>query len=157
MLQHYINPDSFHISRSKSQTVYHLGFEIEDENEIGEVNGGRYPERNQLHLFKSAGFEKSYYVVFWELCKECSDIFSLSCFLSLLPQPVVIITSLDLFLSFIAVETIWVHFPWNWTKLKGKQYLCDELQDIWGQVQGGGEQKICLLFSHCYRISHIKV
>lgn len=62
--------------------MYHLGFEKEDENEIGEVNGGRYPERTQLHLFKSAGFEKTYYVVFQELCEECSDIF-LSLMLSL--------------------------------------------------------------------------
>lgn len=32
-------------------------------NEIGEVNGEKYPERNQLDMFKSAGAKKSYIVI----------------------------------------------------------------------------------------------
>lgn len=77
----------------KSQSVYHLGWEKEDENETGEVNDGKYPER----MFKSAGLGTSYYVVIWQLCGEYFDMFFFSCFLSLLPEPlVIIITSLPL-------------------------------------------------------------
>lgn len=32
-------------------------------NEIEEVNGGKYPERNQLDMFKSAGSKKSYVAI----------------------------------------------------------------------------------------------
>ena len=45
-----------------SKSAYHLGWEEEDE--IGEVNDWKCPERNQLDvLFKSAESEKTYYVV----------------------------------------------------------------------------------------------
>lgn len=84
---------------SKSQSMYHLVWE-KDENEIGEVNGGRCPERNQLDLFKSAGFEESYYVVVENCVRNVLTCFFLSRFLSLRAEPIVIIiTSLDLLSS----------------------------------------------------------
>lgn len=77
-----------------SKSVYTTCVGRRKMNEMGEVNGGKYPERNQLDMFKSAGSKKSY-VAIWGLCKECFDTFFLICFFPLPLEPIVI-TSLFL-------------------------------------------------------------
>lgn len=124
-----------------SKSVYTTCVARRKMNEIEEVNGGKYPERNQLDMFKSAGSKKSY-VAIWGLCKESSDMFFLVCFFPLSPEPIVI-TSLLLtssssptcccrgYMSSLSLEM---------EQTESKQWSCGELKDIsilWEMVRCG--------------------
>lgn len=59
--QYNVNHESSHISSSYLRV--HTTWVGKKMNAVGEVNGWMYPEKSELDLFKSAGSEKSYYVV----------------------------------------------------------------------------------------------
>lgn len=129
MLQCYISPESSYISALTWRPECVLPPVLGEGrwNEIGQVNGGKYPERNQLDMFKSAGYEKSYYVVIWELWKEYLDMFFPS-FAGTYSDYYQLSWTLPL-LSFVAVEATSVQCPW--TKQKSKQCLCSEGWERW--------------------------
>lgn len=130
MLQHYINPDSFYLfssylkARVCTTWVWERRWKWNWGSKWWVVSWKKPTTSVQVSRF----WEKLLCSILRIVRGMFWHVFSLSCFLSLLPEPVVIIiTSLDLFLSLIALEATRIHFLWNWTKQKGNQYLCDEL------------------------------